>query len=287
MEATQVSFSSKFIEGTVNSEAIKSWETKNRDFIGSQQPQYLSSFPRSGNGWVRLVMAATLLEINGIDIESVKLKRETTDTGVKYVCFRNDTAIYPLEDIFPDMYLSDSRSNKEEMARDIRNLDLQHKVVKTHHIVDISNRKTIFLFRDPHSCLTSASLLLNKKAIEENPQNINDTMTYLAKYYDKMLMSYVKQKQTHPENCYFLDNAALYGNQAVEKIWTTLSFLGINSKIETVEKIIGIYPLQSRYNKEFEKFITEDTRNFVDELLMARYEQALQNISLKASISIR
>lgn len=276
MEVTQVSFSSKFIEGLINGVAVERWESKNIDFVGTQQPQYLSSFPRSGNGWVRLVIAGTLLELNGIDVNSLDLKRETTDTGVNYVCFRNATEIYPLEDIFPDMYLSDFRSNKEEMAKDIRELDLQHKLVKTHHVVDTSSRKTIFLFRDPHRCLTSASLLLNKEVIENNPVMVNDTITYLAKYYDKMLESYIAQKQANVENCLFLDNAALYGDQAVVKISTAINFLGINVSESIVEKVIKKYPLKTAYNKDFEKFITDETREFTDQLIMKKYCIALK-----------
>ena len=276
MEVTQVSFASKFIEGLVNGAAVERWESKNVDFIGTHQPQYLSSFPRSGNGWVRLVIAGTLLELNGIDVNTLNLKRETTDTGVNYVCFRNDTEIYPLEDIFPDMYLSDFRSNKEEMAKDIHKLELQQKLVKTHHVVDTENRKTIFLFRDPHRCLTSASLLLNKEAIENNPTEINDTITYLATYYDKMLESYITQKQANAENSLFLNNSALYGEQAVEKISKAINFVGIAASESIVEKVIAKYPLKTAYNKDFEKFITEETREFTDQLIMKKYSTALQ-----------
>lgn len=275
MEATKVPFKSNFIEGLASDLAIDKWEKNNGDFIGSHQPQYLSSFPRSGNGWVRLVLAATLLELKGIDCDSVELTRETTDTGVGYICFKTDAAVYSLEDVFPDMYLSDFRSNKEKMAKDIRGLELQHKVIKTHHIVDISNRKTVFLFRDPHRCLTSASLLLNKEPIERNPVEINETITYLAKYYDKMLESYLSQKSNAPDNCLLIDNAALYGDLAVAKIKITLDFLGIEAEESTVEKVIDKYPLRSAYNKQFEQHVTEETKMAVENLMMDKYRQAI------------
>ena len=82
-------FTSHFIEKTVDLEFYQNWQRKNPDFF-QPFPFFLCSFPRSGNGWLRLLLAAILLKSKGVDIEAFELVRKKTDRGVNYICFKTE-----------------------------------------------------------------------------------------------------------------------------------------------------------------------------------------------------
>ncbi|MEL6580415.1 MAG: hypothetical protein AAFQ14_11730, partial [Cyanobacteria bacterium J06621_12] len=167
-------FTSPFIERSVELKTYQTWLSKYQDTI-QESPNFLASFPRSGNGWVRLVLAATILELNGIDIDQVFITRKQTDNGVAYISLETEECSYDLEDLIPDMYLLDQRKKGNYGA-----FDLMANLIKTHNVIDCSVNKTIFLFREPLECLASASLLLNGQEIKQNNQEINLNIVYLA-----------------------------------------------------------------------------------------------------------
>ncbi|MDJ0649531.1 MAG: hypothetical protein QNJ60_12575, partial [Xenococcaceae cyanobacterium MO_188.B19] len=93
-------FSSSFIEQTIKIDSKTTLEKKNIN-LANNDYAFLSSFPRSGNGWVRLIFASLILEINGIDINSIKIIRKKTSGGVGYICLKSKQNNFDLEDIFP------------------------------------------------------------------------------------------------------------------------------------------------------------------------------------------
>ena len=269
-----MSFSSPFINNLIDSNHYKIWLENNAEFF-SIPYLFLSSFPRSGNGWIRLVLAAIVLQTKGIDINTVKIIRKMTETGVKYICFVSGNREYDLEDIFPDMYILNSQVKRGHTSDDVKNLNLEIKLIKTHHIIDCNDSKTIFLFRDPLNCLTSAALLLNSEEIKQNPQKINETMVYFARFYSLMLEHYLKQKQKYSANCFFLSHQKISGENSLLELVKVTNFIGLKVKQDTIEKVLQKFPFRSGYNKQLAEFVNESTKEYIRDLLKEKYEKAL------------
>ena len=267
-------FSSPFIENLINLTHYKIWLENNAQFLLTPY-LFLSSYPRSGNGWIRMVLAAMVLETKGIDINSVKIIRKMTETGVKYICFTLGDREYDLEDIFPDMYILNSKVDLSYTPDNIKDLNLEIKLIKTHHIIDCSVSKTIFLFREPLNCLTSAALLLNSEEINHDSQKINETMVYLAKFYSQMLEHYLQQKQKYPENCFFLSHQKISGKEASLELAKVIDFIGLEVKEDTIEKVLQKFPFRSGYNKKLAQSVDKSTKEYINDLLKEKYEKAI------------
>lgn len=111
-------FLNLFIEQTINIDSKTILEQQNINSSGNNYA-FLSSFPRSGNDWVRLILASIILEINTIDINRIEIVRKRTSTGVEYICLNSDSMSFDLEDIFPDIYIINTETNKREIS-DVR-----------------------------------------------------------------------------------------------------------------------------------------------------------------------
>lgn len=263
-----MSFFSPFIENLVNINYHQTWLQNNTQFLSTPY-LFLASFPRSGNGWIRLVLAAIVLETKGIDINQVKIIYKTTKNSVKYVCFALGDREYDLEDIFPDMYILNSQADLANISDEIKNLGLKTKLIKTHHIVDCSTNKTIFLFREPLHCLTSAALLLNSQEIKANPEKINETMLYFAKLYSMMLDHYLEQKQQYPVNCFFLSHQKISSKESYIELAKVTDFMGLNVKKDTIDKVLHKFPFRSNYNKKLASFVNDYTKSQIENLFYA------------------
>ncbi|MDY6802578.1 MAG: sulfotransferase domain-containing protein [Cyanobacteriota bacterium] len=270
-----MSFSSKFVEKTLELNFHQDWEQKNALFI-KEPHAFLSSFPRSGNGWLRLVLAASLLGLTKeVDISSIELIRKATENGVPFVCLNSGSHNYDLEDIFPDIYHMKPEAHYELMSADVKSLNIATKLIKTHHIVDCKDRKTIFLFREPLSCLTSAALLLNKEEIDANPERVNETMVYLLKFYDRMLSHYLEQHSNHPGNCIFIHHQSIT-NQPIPDIIRIFDFLKIKADRNVIEQVVKEFPFKSGYDKTVKEFISESTKSYIKESIQKNYYKAVQ-----------
>jgi hypothetical protein len=271
-------FTSKFIEETVKLDFYQKWKVNNSQLFQTS-PLFLCSFPRSGNGWVRLVLAAILLQAKGVDLDKVQLEKKTTDKGVKYICFRSGETEYDIEDIFPDIYLMEQQRPTSNSAKAVQSLQLPVRLIKTHHIVDCQSSKVIFLFREPLSCLTSAALLLNGDEIAKNPDAINQTMIYLAKYYNQMLEFYGEQKHKYPEQCYLLSHAKATEKETQLEFEKVIKFMGISTDGYVVEKGVKKFPFKSGYKKEYIESIRDATREYIKDLVEPNYQKTLQLVS--------
>lgn len=271
-----MALSQKFIESTVDHKFHHDWEKINAVLLKSPHI-FLSSFPRSGNGWVRLVLAAIILEANGIDIGPVEVIKKRTNAGVPYNYLSSGKQGYNLEEIFPNIYIFQPNTHYETMSDNVKSLNLPVKLIKTHHLVDCKFSKTIFLFREILSCLTSSSLLLNKAEIENNPRKINDTITYMAKFYKEMLEHYIHQKTKYPEHCLFLNHEVISRSRgnAISEFASVMDFLGMKVDITMIEKVLVKFPFKSGYQKNCEQYINDTTKLLIENLLGKYYERAI------------
>ena len=262
-----MSFTSPFIESSVEIKTYQNWLSKYQNVI-RENPNFLASFPRSGNGWVRLVLAATILELNGIDINQVNIAIKQTVNGVSYLSLETKKRSYDLEDIIPDMYLLNQRNQE-----DYSTFDLMINLIKTHNVIDCSFHKTIFLFREPLKCLTSASLLLNGSEIKRNNQAINSSIVYLAKFYNGILQHYLLQKEKYPDNCFFLSNRGIDEQQMSLSFQKALGFLGIEADLKLINKVLTNFPLRSGYDKSIAQYIDNNTKKYLQDLIGSKYDQ--------------
>lgn len=268
-----MAFSSKFIEQTTKIDFHENWKNQQGKFF--KKHLFLSSFPRSGNGWLRVVIVALILQAKGINTERFKTITKYTDSGLKYACLQCENLNYSIEDICPDIYHHPNLYS-EQVTKDVKDLNLGFKLIKTHHIIDCSSTKAIFLFRQPLPCLTSASLLLNNKKLQDNPLEINETITYLAKFYEQMLEHYREQKNKHPENCLFVALETISDKHQVSGLARIMEFLDMPLDNSLIEYTIKAFPLKSGYDKKISSFINDNTRIIVEELLQNKYEIALE-----------
>ncbi len=268
-------FTSKFIEETVKLDFHQQWKVQNSQLF-QKSPLFLCSFPRSGNGWVRLVLAAILLQAKGVDLDKIELVRKTTNKGVKYVCFRSGETDYDIEDIFPDIYLMNHQKPASTSVEAVQSLQLPVRLIKTHHIVDCQLSKVIFLFREPLSCLTSAALLLNSDEIQKNPDEINQSMIYLAKCYNHMLEFYCKQKQKYPEQCYLLSHVKATEKEAQLEFEKLIKFMGVLTLGNVVQKGVKKFPFKSGFKKEYIESIRDATREYIKDVVEPNYQKVLE-----------
>jgi len=98
---------------------------RNRYFLKKDDVQ-VASFPRSGNTWLRFLLADMFLQMNG---------------------FQTSTAV-PIHLIIPDLYENDIQETDSR-------LKLPFRMVKTHENYDRRTLRTIYLFRQAEDALCS------------------------------------------------------------------------------------------------------------------------------------
>jgi len=124
-------------------------------------PNFLLSFPRSGNGYVRLLLARAMLLSHGLDpAEAVLEVYDHTNDGVQAQRFNFEEKgmEVSVETIVPDMYANpSSRLLNFDDAFQFGST----KLIKTHHAVPRDTANYLYLYRDPKTCCTSYFHLVN------------------------------------------------------------------------------------------------------------------------------
>lgn len=266
-------FSSKFIEETLDLEFHRNWATTYHSLLKTPSA-FLSSFPRSGNGWVRLTLAAIFLQMNKVDVEKLRLTYKDLGSGLKYSCLTDGQHTYSIEEIFPDIYHTDMAAHYLRMSDEVKRLTIPVKLIKTHHIVDCQSAKTIFLFREPLPCLTSAALFLNRDEIENSPEQINHTVLYLARFYSAMLSHYLEQYERFPDHCFFLNHNTIF-NRGAREIKRVLNFLNLQVELDQLELVLKQFPFKSTYDRNLETYITDAVRKQVQQQIEEKYAIAV------------
>jgi len=267
-----MSFSSAFIESTLNKDFQNKWAEENSEFLNTPHA-FLSSFPRSGNGWVRLILASAFLRPNDVDVNKLSIRYRNMERGMKYSCLATENSEYSIEEIFPDIYHLNLKSHYSLMSDTVKSLEIPIKLIKTHHIVNSHSTKTIFLFREPLACLTSAALFFNKNKLEEDPASINSTIQYLEKFYSEMLAHYLNQSKENPQNILFVSHKNML-NRGVFEIERIFNFLGIKMLLSHLDNIFQCFPFKSTYAKAFEKYMTNKTKEEIIMLSRNEYSEA-------------
>ena len=153
LDQEQASDLSRFSEQLVNERRLLTFlnEFQNQ----AVTPNFLLSFPRSGNGYVRVFLAKLILlemgyPIDGLQTESY-IHNPPNGTAVRYVFPERGTKI-SVEEILPDLYMNSARtiSNLPD-----RFLFGNVRLIKSHHMVPLTGPDFIYLFRDPKQCCTS------------------------------------------------------------------------------------------------------------------------------------
>jgi hypothetical protein len=230
---------------------------------------YLASFPRSANGWVRVVIGASCLAANGVDISSARTKVTYID-GSKdgYFTIETDKGEYDITHVVPDSYLLEALPVREKSAH------LKHPcVAKTHHLVDCQHQKTMFLFREPVHCVVSAALLLNGDVIRRHPRKVNETVNYLSKFYEVTLTHYLTQARRHPGHCIPMSLESLSSKTASTRLCNALVRLGIHLNEANVEASMRQFPLESGYDRTLFNHLSPRTRKRLQRL-ESRYQEA-------------
>ena len=285
-----MSFSSKFIEDTVNLEFHKKWASNHPEIIDYPHG-FLSSFPRSGNGWLRLVLTTTLLKYSGVDVQKLKIAHKKTDKGFKYSCLNSDSYNYNVEEIFPDIYHF-GLENYDILSDQSKSLNIPVKLLKTHHIVNCQDSKTIFLFRDPLPCLVSTALLFNENNLKSNPQEINNNIIYLASFYAKMLSHYLEQYKKNTQNCIFIshkkisDNSEHMEQQKIQQISRIMNFLTIKIEPNLIGIILRQFPFKTTYDKGFQVYIDKSTKTRIKDIIQDKYDKVMEISSLNKTNQI-
>ena len=261
----------QFIEGTVHSNHIDNWKKEHE-----LECSFVSSFPRSGNGWIRVVLVALILEqVGAVDIKDLDITTEANEKGVTFAVFEYKEKRFKIDAVVPDMY----HYKSEEHNKMLSNISYAYdKLFKTHHVVKAQQHKVAFLFRRPLDCMVSTSLLFNTSLLAESPELINDCVRYFSKYYAELLQFYLQEKNSSPERCLFLSHERLSSNSelAIEEFRKLTQFIQMDTSDELLQKALNRFPYKSAYNSTYMTHLSEDTKLFVGEALDALYEEAMR-----------
>lgn len=134
----------------LQTEAITQFEAR----VGGQKT-YLLSFPRSGNGFIRFVMAKILLAANGFDTahmeQEVYVHSKAGQKAQRFV-FPASGQKVSVEEIVPDFHMNDD-AWFGNLAPDF--YFGEGPLIKTHAVVASGVASYIYLYRDPLYCTVS------------------------------------------------------------------------------------------------------------------------------------
>ena len=179
-------------------------KVKNRFYI-KDSDIFIASYPRSGNTWLRLLLADIILQLNN---------------------FKTDTVLPIHQDkIIPDMHVHDL--SKFEIQ-----FDLLARLIKTHSLFGkIKGHKVIFLFRNPADTLCSyfhfhrryINLLpktrdgIDKFCIEYTNDWLNHINSYINNHVkDKML--FISYENLHSNTLNTLKKVAYFSKLDASKM---------------------------------------------------------------------
>lgn len=239
--------------------------------IGYNDPsaKMLLSFPRSGNGWLRLLLFALILESHKHDVTDLKQDySKINKDGKKYSALILNDLTLSSEELIPNIY-------QARKASDFKNSKYFISLFKTHHICNYEYHRCIYLFRDPLECLTSASLLLNGPILSDHPELINDCIIHFSKYYKEMLNANLEAYNTD-KNLLLLLNLDLLSEDTthlIKKLKRICNFLDLRVSDDSIEKIVRTFPFISTYNKDYNTYIKDETKSVLKENLYPDYEK--------------
>jgi len=202
---------------------LKTIITENKQFGLRPTDILISSFPRSGNRWLRVLIADILLQLNGI---------------VAKININDPISSISLNMITPNMHQSDLSI----MGIDPR-IKIPYRIIKTHHIS--AHHKTIYVFRNPADSLRSYYYFrLKHNAIGKDIdtfaiENVDDWVFHV--------FAHIKNKQNTQQETLFVSYEWLTYNPT-EAFSKVLKFLELNPTADQIQSAID--------NQSFDKIIS-------------------------------
>jgi len=198
------------------------------------QPSFLCSFPRSGNGWVRTLIAAAFLVENGYDI-SCLTKSYIEKGGVRYAALNYKGHAIEVEGLVPDIYGLDKHTDSIQRMISINKCTRQ--IIKTHHVLLNCSRSSL-LIREPSMCIPSALLLLFPEVID-----IDTYLLKVAKAYSSFFAWHL-ERIDFGDNIFILNHSKLVSDP-VEHFSRYYEHLEIEVSNETIKQCVKKFPFMS------------------------------------------
>lgn len=191
----------------------------------------IASYPRSGNTWLRYLIADVLLQRSGLDT--------STQLPVH------------VDKVIPDLDRGDSLAT----ATDFSN----KRIIKTHYPWDPVFQKAIVIYRNPVDCLTS---YFHFHLRYENLRHlvadgIDQFCLARASDWKHHLMSFHDASQTGQCNCHFLSYEALH-RDSLSELSRALSFLGQEHQSSQCETAIANHQFAKHARQESPKKGTQE-----------------------------
>ena len=241
--------------------------------LDSEDISMLLSFPRSGNGWIRLIIAAYKAvyvecyyeskETNEIDSTSLEPLINLPSASISV---RNDRHL-ALDMYIPDIYLFETVRERLLKEMDISNnfisIRKSPEIFKSHHLVNNTNmfKSVACIVRDPRESIISAALLLEQNLLADSTSVIISKLEEYSNFYIKFLTKYIQL--TSDSNFHVIDLSV--PEKGLSK-W--LSKLFNDDELIVRERLLNLIkcmPHKSSFNKEVFNKVTIDDINKMGE----------------------
>ena len=239
---------SRFKKNMMNLGFLRS--TTNPDYLRQRLAEcgenfdYLLSFPRAGNGWLRFVISLMVLEQRGINTAGAKIGTVNYD-GVKGHSITGSDFQIGVDEIFPDVYIA---SRVEKL---VFKPDPKLPLLKTHHVPPSNKGRLIYLYRDPIEAIPSCLHLAEPKWKESwNEKQILKTLRAIAECYNGLSIWVADNVAVRPKSEYIfvnLNDLRVYGET---ELGALLDWIGINYEAATLTRVLSQFPLRSGFDKQ-------------------------------------
>jgi hypothetical protein len=246
----------KFIESCITDKTFN--RNKMIDLsIESNCASMLLSFPRSANGWVRVVLSTflSIVQDDLFDVEELSSLHSyplDNSSGLKTAMLGIPGGkSIAIDNYIPDIYqyrkLKDLLSKNNDLTVDTPTKN----IFKTHHL-DFSNNEFSsygIIIRSPDECVLSASLLLENDLMNHSDSEIRTSVEYYLDCYIKYFESYLNMSNS--DNIYFISNTS--PEIGLSKWISHKLYDGDMEEFEIKElliKIMQVFPLKSGFDKK-------------------------------------
>ncbi|QLE86082.1 hypothetical protein FLM48_14015 [Shewanella sp. Scap07] len=242
--------------------------------IAEADANMLISFPRSGNGWVRIVLGvyhaiASDKHFSLAELSQFKTYSLFDKTGIKTSVFGlKEEKEIPLDFYIPDLYQYDRLKRKRQEFLTPSIVDVTTlPIYKTHHLCPFgaSYQSIGIIVREPEASVLSASLLMEPDLLSMSDAEIHEIVSYYLSAYIKYLDNYQQLYHAGKVNLIFHDTVVDDLTAWITKMYPASDKRDVKS---TLSAIVTKFPLRSGFNKEI--------KSRVDLTLFADYQKAVE-----------
>lgn len=242
-----------FIESCINELSFNSSKLASFD-LDFSDVDLLLSYPRSGNGWIRYIIALYyvkyvdgLVEIEKESFNTINLKDLT---GVSTIGLSvEDGNFLPLDLYLPDIY--QYLNVRDSLSADVDNIlktKMPHSIFKTHHLMSCpdSFNSCAAIVRNPYYCAPSAALLLEGDLSKKGKEEVEAVVEYYFGVLVLFFESYLKMKDANNFFLLNLDDPSCGLGEWLGSLTNTPSEV----VEERVLDIVSLYPHKSGFDKQ-------------------------------------